>query len=719
MAMQWFHQISEGEPSGPVDSAELRRLTEAGIVRPDTLVRQGVSGCWVRAEQVQGLFQRSTAPPSPSFSASPPPPPPPPPPVPESGAPSRAIGGESPIRHGLDEAAVHEASEKPERVWPVTWAAIIVASGTVLLLLWALVFRGGNEPQQPAEKDQPLLGAAQSAESGDSAPQPQPLGPQSSETPIHLELADRRGTSDAKSTELSAAQLYARSSPSVVTVSVLNERGQEIGSGSGFLLDESWIRGRSKDFDCWLEAVPSLGEEYAKSLAAALDVQSGPARIGCLVTNHHVINAAVGIHVTLPDGSRGSVDEVVTESEEMDLAVLLAEFISEAPLTTLNLADATPSVGSKVFAIGNPAGLTNSLSEGIVSGYRDMSPRVRWLQTTAPISPGSSGGPLLLTDGRVVGVTTAMRREGQNLNFAVPSVEVRRFLAQPFVPRELWKGRSYKEEESRAYLDAGVADFKRAATDRSRALLDLVRAYHFFGDGRSTADELLRAVSAALPSIPKEYKYIAVHAQGRAHYKLAQESRERHLKPPVDVNEYYTYFARNAHGRQAVASFEQAVRERPDFAPGYAWLARCRIAGGEWAEGLLAADSLAKLVPRCAEAYELRAHCFEELGRYGKALEDYREAAELNPVDPDVHFSLASAQSSVGDPEAAIDSYKKALALGHSAPGVCYNNMGPCYSARGEHEKAIWAYEQAIANGLPIDLVDKQIAKERAKLRGY
>lgn len=119
MAADLFYQTA-GQQSGPVDSRELRRLAEAGIVRPDTLVRQGTSNPWVRAEQVRGLFQRSTAPPSSSLGASPPLPPPlpppPPPPVPESGAPSRGVGGESPIRHGLGAAAENEASEKPERV---------------------------------------------------------------------------------------------------------------------------------------------------------------------------------------------------------------------------------------------------------------------------------------------------------------------------------------------------------------------------------------------------------------------------------------------------------------------------------------------------------------------------------------------------------------------------------------------------------------------------
>jgi hypothetical protein len=144
MAAQWYYQTSGDWQSGPVDSTQLRRLAEAGIVRPDTLVRQGDGDRWVRAEQVRGLFQPSKPASSSSPGATPPP-------VPQSGA--------------------LEASEKPERVWPVTWVAIIVGSGTVLLL--ALVFRGGSAPQQQAEKDQPSLAVAQSAESEDSAPAPQ------------------------------------------------------------------------------------------------------------------------------------------------------------------------------------------------------------------------------------------------------------------------------------------------------------------------------------------------------------------------------------------------------------------------------------------------------------------------------------------------------------------------------------------------------------------
>ncbi|MBI2481516.1 MAG: tetratricopeptide repeat protein [Planctomycetia bacterium] len=72
MAIQWFYQTSEGRATGPLDSTQLRRLAEAGIVRPETLVRQGAIGSWVRAEQVQGLFLPSKPAPSSPPGTTPP-----------------------------------------------------------------------------------------------------------------------------------------------------------------------------------------------------------------------------------------------------------------------------------------------------------------------------------------------------------------------------------------------------------------------------------------------------------------------------------------------------------------------------------------------------------------------------------------------------------------------------------------------------------------------
>jgi hypothetical protein len=107
------------------------------------------------------------------------------------------------------------------------------------------------------------------------------------------------------------------------------------------------------------------------------------------------------------------------------------------------------AVGQSVIAIGSPLGLENSVSNGIVSGLRDESGR-KWIQTTAPASPGNSGGPLINLSGQVLGVLAWKVLGGENLNFAVPSNSVKSLLA--------FAGSSVKPLDS-----SGTRNFKFAA----------------------------------------------------------------------------------------------------------------------------------------------------------------------------------------------------------------------------------------------------------------
>lgn len=139
-----------------------------------------------------------------------------------------------------------------------------------------------------------------------------------------------------------------------------------------------------------------------------------------VATSYHVVkNASKGY--AKPVGSQKKQFEIlgtVAVDPKHDLALLSVGNAKGPPLI---FGDETKlNVGDEVFVIGNPLGLEGSLSEGIVSGIRKVGSDTI-LQITAPVSPGSSGGPVLDRNGQVVGVATASFQEGQNLNFAIPA----------------------------------------------------------------------------------------------------------------------------------------------------------------------------------------------------------------------------------------------------------------------------------------------------------
>jgi hypothetical protein len=140
---------------------------------------------------------------------------------------------------------------------------------------------------------------------------------------------------------------------------------------------------------------------------------------GRIVTNHHVIATASSATVKLNNGAFFPVEGIIADDPEHDLTLIK---VPGKNLPYLSLEDSDSlTVGQRVLAIGSPLGLENSVSDGIVSGFRKFEDGKNWIQTTAPASHGNSGGPLLVMDGKVAGVLTWKAGEGENLNFAAPS----------------------------------------------------------------------------------------------------------------------------------------------------------------------------------------------------------------------------------------------------------------------------------------------------------
>lgn len=198
------------------------------------------------------------------------------------------------------------------------------------------------------------------------------------------------GAAAARSEDLS--QLYARVGESVVLIETFDGLGGKLGQGTGFV-----VQG------------------------------------GLVVTNHHVVEGAGRVEVVSKHEVRHPVLGLLGDDVEQDLAILK---IGPHHLPALAFLDRPPTTGQPIVVIGNPLGLSLSLSQGIVSAVREHGLKgigdassAPLVQITAPMSPGSSGSPVLDLEGRVLGVAVSQLVDGQNLNFAIPISSVSALLS--------------------------------------------------------------------------------------------------------------------------------------------------------------------------------------------------------------------------------------------------------------------------------------------------
>lgn len=178
-----------------------------------------------------------------------------------------------------------------------------------------------------------------------------------------------------------ASDFYQKAKDQVVAIDSFTNVFQKIKSGSGVI-------------------VASKGDNYFN-----------------VVTNTHVLSRGMFFRVTTSDAQVFWAQPLYF-STKTDFAILLCK---GKPASIAKLADNVSDVkiGNKVYAIGNPLGLDRSLSDGLISGFRNEGD-LELIQMTAPISPGSSGGGLYNKSGELIAITSAGMRNGQNLNLAIP-----------------------------------------------------------------------------------------------------------------------------------------------------------------------------------------------------------------------------------------------------------------------------------------------------------
>ncbi len=182
----------------------------------------------------------------------------------------------------------------------------------------------------------------------------------------------------SSSAELTAEQIYAKCSPAVFYVEVYDKQGRGLGTGSGFFINSD----------------------------------------GTAVTNYHVIKGAASARIKMASGNKiYDVEGVYDYNVKNDWAVIK---IDGKDFPYLELDESEVVGGATVYAIGSPLGLDNTISQGLISNTNRVLDNVRFIQTSAAISGGSSGGALINKVGKVIGITSAGFDGGQNLNLALP-----------------------------------------------------------------------------------------------------------------------------------------------------------------------------------------------------------------------------------------------------------------------------------------------------------
>ncbi len=143
---------------------------------------------------------------------------------------------------------------------------------------------------------------------------------------------------------------------------------------------------------------------------------------GVGLTNYHVLGSAKAAFLRTIDGSEYEIKQVIFEDEKLDFLIFKVGIDNKGKFQTAPIAKMIPDIGSKCFTISSPVGMTNTLSNGIISQYRGFENTL--IQTTTPIDHGSSGSPLFNQNGEVIGINTMKIESTAGLNFAVNIIKI-------------------------------------------------------------------------------------------------------------------------------------------------------------------------------------------------------------------------------------------------------------------------------------------------------
>ncbi|HSS20192.1 MAG TPA: trypsin-like peptidase domain-containing protein [Pyrinomonadaceae bacterium] len=431
-------------------------------------------------------------------------------------------------------------------------------------------------------------------------------------------------------------ELVRRIKPSAVAIETFDSRGEKLSRGSGFFIDTDRV-----------------------------------------VTNRHVIDNAFRAEVHSYNGSIYQVKGVIAVDAEGDLALLRVE----APpnqVRPLSLDKTSPQEGESVVVIGNPFGLEGSVTNGIVSAVRDIPTFGRIIQITAPISPGSSGSPVVNMQGQVIGVATLQITGGQSVNFAIPSERISQLQSGGALlalsDLVAATGRNKRAKAVQSFRD-GLSFLSKDDCENALAYFEkAVESDNNYAEAWAQAGFCREKLGHHADAIEASKKAVSLRPSAESYFNIGLASY--YLKQYKDAADSYRqsirldpYNAADAYyalglvyrdwGRadDEIQAYKQAIRLRSDYTSAYERLGSRYLKSKKYPEAIDIFKQLSLMKPGDPNAPNSMGEAYLEQGKYPDAMEAFRQAIRLKPDFGRAYFNLGKAQLAMGNRDGALEQY--------------------------------------------------------------
>jgi tetratricopeptide (TPR) repeat protein len=413
-------------------------------------------------------------------------------------------------------------------------------------------------------------------------------------------------------------------------------------------------------------------------------------KTGLLITNYHVLVGKFSAEVRTADGSTYAIKTVVAENQATDLVKVWVDIPPEK-VHWLSVSAKPPVVAQHVVVVGSPMGLEQSVSDGIVSSIREIPGLGIFYQMSAPISPGSSGSPVVNLQGKVVGVASFQFLQGQNLNFAIAGNSILDLKTDK-------PGQSLSEWT-----------FKQS-NQKSRLAEEMCRKGSSFSIGGQN-QKALEYFKMATENDPNSttawyglgYCYAGKNSQTDAIIAYKQAIR---TNPTNEISHFHlgNYYFKIGRYNEAIETFKQVISINPEFEAAYFNIGMIYNKVGRPAEAKQAFQNVVHLNPRSKTAYYNIGVASTKLGQFEEAVAAYKKAIDVQPEFVEALYNLGLVYGELGNIPDEMDAYKKAIRVNPDFTPAHYA-MGQAYLKQGDKASALDQYK--ILKKLDSDIADK------------